>query len=288
MKKMKSSKSIVLGTTVFVMLSAGVFAQQLKSPAPSPTQTLKQNFALGDISIEYSRPGMKGRTIYGDLVPFDKVWRTGANASTKVTFSDNVKVEGNTVPAGTYSLYTIPGKTEWTIILNKNTKLWGSDGYKQEEDLVRFKVKPMTMSDQAETFTINIADVTSTSAHIDLLWAKTLVAFNVVANIDSAMMKNIETALSSVDKRPYSQAASYYFDNGKDLNKALEWVNKAVELNPKAFNAFNLKAKIQLKMKDYKGAIASAEQSNTLAKDAKNDEYVKMNDKIIEEAKKGR
>ncbi len=285
---MKNKNLSILGIVVLTLLSFRSMAQQLKTPAPSPTQTLKQNFALGDITIEYSRPSVKGRVVFGDLVPYDKLWRTGANASTKITFSDKVKLEGTDVPAGTYSLYTIPGKTEWTIILNKNTTLWGTDGYKQEEDIARFKVKSMTMNDKVETFTINVADVTAASANVDIIWEKTRVVFNIASNIDSVMMKNIETALSPADKRPYYQAANYYFENGKDLNKALEWVNKAIEQNPKAFYMVHLKAKIQMKLKDYKSAIASAEQSIALAKDAKNDDYVKLNEKLIEEAKKAK
>ncbi len=283
-----NNRFTLLAATALAFLNFQILAQQLKAPQASPTQTLKQNFALGEIDIDYSRPGAKGRTIYGDLVPFDKLWRTGANSCTKITFSDNVSIEGNAVAAGTYSLFTIPGKTEWTIILNKNTKQSGTDSYKQEEDLLRIKVKPVAMNDKLETFTINVMDITSTTANIDLCWEKTRVDFSVTANIDSTMMKNIEAALSPADKRPYFQAASYYYDNGKDLNKALEWVNKAVDQNPKAFFVVNLKARIQLKLKDFKGAIASAEQSSALAKEAKNEDYVKLNDKLIEEAKKGK
>lgn len=285
---MKNKRLTFFVFAVFSALSFTAMSQQLKTPAPSPTQTLKQNFALGDITIEYSRPSVKGRVVYGDLVPFDKLWRTGANASTKITFSDKVKLEGKDVPAGTYSLYTIPGKTEWTIIINKNTTLWGSDGYKQEEDLVRFKVKSSAMADKLETFTMNVADITPTTANIELNWEKTHVAFNVTSNIDSVMMKNIEAALSPVDKRPYYQAANYYFENGKDLAKALEWDNKAIEQNPKAYYMVHLKAKILMKQKNYKDAVAVAEQSIALAKDAKNDDYVKLNEKLIEEAKKAK
>lgn len=285
---MKNKKLAILGIAAFVSISFAAMAQQLKTPAPSPTQTLKQNFALGDITIEYSRPSVKSRVVFGDLVPFDKLWRTGANASTKITFSDKVKLEGKDVPAGTYSLYTIPGKTDWTIIINKNTTLWGSDGYKQDEDIVRFKVKSNTMADKVETFTINVADVTTSTANIEFTWEKTRVAFNVASNIDSVMMKNIETALSPADKRPYYQAANYYYENGKDLTKALEWDNKAIEQNPKAFYMVHLKAKILMKQKNYKDAIAAAEQSIALAKDAKNDDYVKLNEKLIEEAKKAK
>ncbi len=284
---MKNKTLSILGLAVLTALTININGQQLKMPAPSPTQTLKQNFGLGEIDIEYSRPGLKGRTAYGQVVPFDQLWRTGANSCTKITFTDNVKVEGNAVPSGTYALFTIPGKTEWTIILNKNTNQGGTGDYKQTEDLLRFKVKPMVMNDKVESFTMNVADVAPATANIELLWEKTRVTFSVTESIDSTMMKNIETALSPADKRPYFQAATYYFENGKDLNQALTWAGKAMEQNPKAFYVAHLKAKIQLKLKDYHGAIVTAETSIALAKDAKNDDYVRMNEKLIEEAKKG-
>ena len=285
---MNYTKKICATLLASSMLVLSVSAQQLKTPAPSPTQTLKQNFALGEIDVEYSRPGLKGRIAFGEVVPFDKMWRTGANACTKITFTDKVSVEGNDVPAGTYSVFTIPGKTEWTVIFNKNLKIGGLDGYKQEDDLLRFKVKPSTTLDKTETFTINVTDISSTKATVELLWEKTRVAFAVTANIDSVMMKNIEMALSPADKRPYFQAANYYYENGKDLTKALEWVNKAIEQNQKAYYVVHLKAKILFKQKDFKGAIAAAEQSSALAKDAGNDDYVRLNEKLIAEAKKGK
>lgn len=280
-------KKPLLAFVTACTLGLGVQAQQLKVPAPSPVQTIKQNFALSDITIEYSRPSAKGRVIFGDLVPYDKLWRTGANASTKITFGEEVKVEGNVVPAGTYSLYTIPGKSEWTIVINKNITNWGTDGYKQEEDLVRFKVKTTSTGSPVETFTMGVSNISATSASIDIAWEKTSVSFKVTADIDGKIMKDIDGALAA-DKRPYFQAASYYYENDKDLNKALEWANKAFENNGKAFWIVHLKAKIQVKLKDYKGAIETAELSKSMAKEAGNDDYVKLNEKLIEEAKKNR
>jgi hypothetical protein len=279
---------ILSGSMLAFALLTGTAQAQLKVPAPSPVCTIKQNFALSDITIEYSRPSAKGRTIFGDLVPYDKMWRTGANASTKITFGEDVKLEGNLVPAGTYSFYTIPGKTEWTVVINKNTTNWGVDGYKQEEDVVRFKVKPTSVMAPVETFTMNIADLTTNSARIELSWEKTRVSVNVTADIDAKIMKSIETALAPADKRPYFQAANYYYENDKDMVKALEWANKAMELNPDAFWIVHLKAKIQLKQKDYKGAIASAEKSMEMAKKDGHADYVALNEKLIAEAKKGK
>ncbi|MBL0308792.1 MAG: DUF2911 domain-containing protein [Bacteroidetes bacterium] len=260
-------------------------AQTLKVPAPSPTQTLKQNFALSEISIEYSRPGVKNRVIFGDLVPFGKIWRTGANASTKITFGEDVNVEGKAIAAGTYAIYTIPNRDSWEILFYKDLKLGGSvSDYKAADELLRFTVEASALANKVEDLTIQVTDITPSTANIELSWDKTSVAFHVAANIDAAIMKNIETALVN-DSRPYFQAANYYYENDKDLNKALEWVNKAIEQNPQ-FYIMHTKAKIQMKLKDYKGAIATAEKSLAMAKEAKSNDYVALNEKLIAEAKK--
>lgn len=279
-------KNILSAAAIAVMSIGSVNAQQLKVPAPSPLQTLKQAFALSEITIEYSRPSVKGRTIYGDVVPFGKVWRTGANSSTKITFGEDVKVEGKDVAAGTYAIYSIPNKDSWEIMLYKDLTLGGNVAeYKAENEVVKVKVTPTTLSNKVETFSINVADITANTCAIELVWDKTRVAFNVTAEIESKIMKNIETTMNK-DSRPYFQAANYYYENNKDLAKALEWVNKAVEQNPKAYWVVLLKAKIQLKSKDNKGAIATAEQAMALAKEDQDDAYVKMAEKLIAEAKK--
>lgn len=266
-----------------VMLSA----QAIKLPAASPLQTIKQEFALSEISVSYSRPGVKGRKIMGDLVPFNnEVWRTGANQPTKITFGEDVKIAGNPVPKGEYALYTIPAKDEWTIILSKNTELWGSMGYKQSDDLIRFKAKPEPMPVDIETFTILFNNVKPQSLDVSLLWENTAVSFTVNADIDSRIMKQIETAMGPADRRPYFESASYYFDNGKDLKQALVWATKAVEQNPERYWVEHLKAKIQMKLGDKKGAIASATSSLASAKKQKNADYVILNEKLIAEAKR--
>lgn len=281
---MKKKTLIIWATGLVFAFTAP--AQQLKIPVASPLQTIKQNFGLSDITIEYSRPGVKGRIIYGDVVPFGKVWRTGANASTKITFGEDVKLEGNAVIAGTYAIYTVPNKDSWDVMLYKDVTLAGNvANYKTENEVLRVKVKPTALTVKVETFTIDFSDITANSLKLLLLWENTSVALNITVDEDAAIMKNIESALSPDDKRPYFQAASYYYDNDKDLNKALEWVNKAIEQNPKAFFAVHLKAKIQMKLKDYTAAIATAEQSMALAEEAKSDDYIKLNEKLIAEAK---
>ncbi len=275
-----------LMATSFAISTQNLQAQGLKMPAPSPAQTLKQSFALSEITVEYSRPSAKGRAIYGDLVPFGKTWRTGANGATKITFGENVTVEGMAVPAGTYALYSIPNKDSWELMLYKDLTLGGNVAdYKATEELMRFKVKPTMLAGKVETFTVNIADIAPNMANIELLWETTRVAFSVKADIETKIMKNIETSLAT-DTRPYFQAATYYFENGKDIKKAAEWANKALENNPKAYWIALLKAKIQMKMMDKKGALITAADVVKLATEGKNDDYVKMGEQALADAKK--
>jgi tetratricopeptide (TPR) repeat protein len=273
-------KKLFYAIIATVLVNLGLNAQGIKTPAPSPTQTIKQDFALSSIEIVYSRPNMKGRTVFGDLAPYGKLWRTGANGATKITFGEDVKVGGVAVKAGSYALYTIPNKDEWEVILNKGINNWGIDGYQATDDVAKFKVKPMTMPMAMETFTMQVANVMPASAEIHIMWEKTAVSIPVSADIDAKISKSIETAMT-VDNRPYFQAASYYFETGKDLSKALSWADKAIELNPKAFWIIHLKAKIQAKLGDKAGATATALKSIESAKEAKNNDYVALNEKLI-------
>ena len=270
------------------ILTIGTFtvnAQGLKVPAPSPSQTIKQSFGLGDISVDYSRPAVKGRVVFGDLVPYGKIWRTGANAATKLTFSDDITFGDVPVKAGTYALYTIPGKASWTVMLYSDLTLGGNTAdYNNEKEVARISVPAKYTESKTESFTINIAKVKSTTATIELLWENTRVPIKIATEIDGKVMKNIDAALAN-DTRPYFQAASYYYDNDKDLSKAKMWVEKATEQNPKAFWVRLLKAKIELKMGDKKAAIATANEVIDLATEAKNDDYVKMAKELIAKAK---
>ncbi|MFD2245838.1 DUF2911 domain-containing protein [Pontibacter ruber] len=274
-----------------LMLGAGSVQAQIATPAASPASTVTQKVGLTDVSVTYSRPSVKGRTIFGgDVVPYDKMWRTGANAATIIKFGDEVTINGTKVPAGEYALYTIPGKAEWTIILNKNTKLWGDGGkdYKQEEEQLRFKVKPETNPRAVESFTINFANLKSNAADVELLWDKTIASFKVETDVDSKVMAQIQqNVINGKDVKPgmYAAAASYYYDNNKDMKQALDWMKKANASDPKFWN-LHTQAKIQAKMKDYKGAVKTAEQSMALAKKENNDDYVRMNEKAIAEWKK--
>lgn len=271
---------------LLTLCSPSIAQAQLKLPAASPAQTTKQGFALGDITLEYSRPAVKGRNIFGDLVPFDKVWRTGANATSKITFSTDVKLEGKLVKAGTYGLFTIPGKTNWQVMLSKDLALGANvGGYKTENEVVRVEVKPTTLANRVETFTINIADILPNSAVLEIMWDKTRVPVALTADIDQTIVQNIEASLAS-EKPAYFEAASYYYDTNRDLKQALGWVTKATEQNPKAFWVMLLKARIELKLKEKDSAIASAQKTVALATEAKNADYVKMANDLIASAKK--
>jgi tetratricopeptide (TPR) repeat protein len=276
----------LIASSVFTFISVCLTAQPLKVPAPSPFQSIKQAFALSDIIVEYSRPGAKGRVVYGDVVPFGKMWRTGANAATKIAFGEEVKLENNAVPSGTYALYTIPGKDNWEIIIYKDLTLGGNvDEFKKENELLRFNVKPQKLNDKQETFTIGFSNISPTACVMTLDWENTRVPIHITADIDAKVMKAIENNVVN-DNRPYYQAATYYYDNNKDLTKALEWVEKGIAANPKAYWMVMLKAKIQAKQNDTKGAIASAEKVIAMATAEKDDAYIRQAEKLIAENKK--
>lgn len=275
-------KKLFLVITV-LMISLSAFAQQLNIPRPSPTQKLKQDFATSKIIIEYSRPSVKGRTIFGGLVPYDSLWRTGANASTKIYFGEDVTVEGHRVPQGMYALFTIPRKESWTIILSKDT-VSGADEYKKENDLVRFNVKPQSLPFSIETFMIDVANIKPNACDIDLLWDRTHVRMHVVADIDPKIMRQIDEAMKG-EKPPYGQAANYYYENGKDLAKAYEWINKAVEARPDAYWLMLTKARIEMKLGKHAEAISTAQKAKELSLKANNQTDAKQADAIIADAK---
>lgn len=281
---MKLSINRFVASAAICMATLTVSAQ-LKTPAPSPTQTLDQAFALSNIKIEYSRPGVKDRVIFGDLVPYGKVWRTGANASTKVTFGNDVKIEGQPLAAGTYALYTIPNKDSWEVMFYKDLTLGGNVGsYKPENEVLKVKVTPVNSTEKTEDFTINIQDIKPTTAILELSWDKVRVPIKFTTEIDAAIMKNIEQQVVN-DNRPYYAAASYYYENNKDMKLALDWADKAFKAYPQGYWIANLKAKIQIKLKDYQGAITSATESLKLSQAAQDGSYIKQNEKLIAEAK---
>ncbi|HVW60419.1 MAG TPA: DUF2911 domain-containing protein [Puia sp.] len=263
-----------------ILLYCAAGAQSVKTPAPSPPQFVRQDFGLSNIELSYSRPGIKGRTIFGDLVPYGKVWRTGANQATTLTFGDDVTIEGTKVPAGKYGLLTIPGQDEWTIIITRQLDVTNPAAYKQDQDVVRVRSRVEELPFSIESFTILFSDVTSNTCRLDLCWDKTVVSFKISTDIDSRIMTQIDNALNK-DNRPYFAAALYYLDNGKDLNKALEWFDKAIAQNPTAYYAVYQKARCQAKMGKKQDAIATAKKSIELSKQANNADYVALNEKLI-------
>ncbi len=278
-------KIIVLtALSLYCLFDNPVFAQ-LKMPQVSSSQTVIQEFGLGRVTVKYSRPNVKGRKVFSDLAPFGEVWRTGANTVTTISFSDDVTLEGRPVKAGEYALLSIPGNDTWTIILNKDTKQWGAYSYKESEDVLRFTAKSSKTKDKTETFTIMFSDVTPNSATLNLLWDNTNVSVAMVTDVDSKVMANIEEAMKG-EKKPYMQAAVYYYDNGKDIAKALDWMNSIAPAEQKTPWYNYWKAKIQLKSGDKAGAIASAKTGLEIAKTIKNAEYVRLNSAVLAQASK--
>jgi hypothetical protein len=271
-----------------VMLLIGAVSRtnaQARIPGASTTQTIIQDFGLGTIKITYSRPNVKGRKIFGSLQPYGEVWRTGANAATTITFSENVIMEGNKVPAGTYSFFTIPNADEWTIILNKTAKQWGAYSYKQDDDFLRFTEKPMNMDQAVESFTMQFANAGTQSADLHLMWDHTAVAIHFQTDDDAQVMANIDTLMQKDPNRNAFNSIQYYYENNKDMNKALVWAIAAEKTDPKGPYYVLWEARVRLKLGDKQGAIAAAERGVQLAKDAKDDEYARLNQMVIDKAK---
>jgi hypothetical protein len=278
-------------TYVFTVLLACVtlstYAQeQPRIPEASSTQTIIQDFGLGKVTVTYSRPNVKGRKIFGGINPYGQVWRTGANAATTITFSENVLVEGNKVPAGTYSLFSIPEQNSWTIILNKTAKQWGAYSYKQADDLLRFTVKPITVKEKRESFTMQFANSTTKTTDLYIVWDHTAVPMHLQTDDDAQITANIDKLMQGdIKKRPYFNAIQYYYENDKDLKKAMTWVLEAEKLEPNAPWYKLWKARIQLKMGNKAAAVATAQQGIKLAKASDDDEYVRLNEAVIAQAK---
>ncbi|MBK6635327.1 MAG: DUF2911 domain-containing protein [Chitinophagaceae bacterium] len=272
-------KKIVCIVNALLILSLAN-AQTLTTPQPSPLQTIKQNFALGSIELSYSRPAKKGRKIMGDLVPFGKVWRTGANAATTITFSEEVTIGGLAVKAGKYGLLTIPDAGKWTVIISKDVNVSSPAAYKPENDVVRVQSDVVTTPFTVENFTINFANITTSSCNVEMMWENSYISFPITAGTDAKVMKQIDNIMNK-DNKPYYNAASYYYDNGKDLNQALVWVNKAVETNKEAYWMFLLKARIHQKLGDKAASRAAATTCKDLAAKDKNEDYIKMANELI-------
>lgn len=257
---------------------------QVKMPAPSPTQTIKQDFGLGSIEVIYSRPSAKGRRVFGDLVPNGKIWRTGANEATKIKFSDAIEIGGKKIDSGTYVLYAVPNEESWEVILNKGLTNWGVDGYNENKDVTRFKIVPEKTKTNVETFTMQFEDIKPESCKLQIAWGNKVISIPIVTDIKNKIKAQIEAAMQT-DKKPFWQAAQYYYEYEKNLPKALDNAGKAATENPKAYWILLYKARIQKDLGDIKGALAASASSLDLAKEAGNDDYVKMNEKLQKELK---
>jgi tetratricopeptide (TPR) repeat protein len=275
----------IVWLTAFTVSASSLLAQ-IKMPAPSPAQTVMQDFGLGKIEINYSRPAAKNRTMFGkntDLAPAGDVWRTGANAATTVKFTDKVTINGVELAPGKYGLLSIPNKTEWIVIISKDTTVSQPSDYKEANDAVRVYAKPESVKPAVESFTIAVTDVLPESCNITLSWGTTLVKVPVTTNIRDRVRAQTEQALSTdkVSGNTYFTAANFYYEYDKDYNKALNCVTKAIEANPKAYWIYLLKARIEKELGDKVAAKQTATTCIELATAAKNNDYVRMANDLI-------
>ncbi|RMG72229.1 MAG: DUF2911 domain-containing protein [Bacteroidetes bacterium] len=274
-----------ISLNVFLLLLLGAMISplnaQIRTPAPSPLATVIQAVGLSEIKLEYSRPSARGRKVFGELVPYGKVWRTGANASTKITFGTDVTFGGEAVKSGTYALYSIPGEKEWTFMLYSDLTLGGNvAGYDEANEIVRVTAKSSALNHEVETFTLGFDHLRDESAHLVLSWAKTRVAVPITWDTDGAVMANIERVMGGPTAGDYYQAAVYYYNTDRDLDKALTWINKALE-GGERYWIVTWKARILGKMGHKAEAIATAERAKKLAEEGNNPDYVKINEDLI-------
>jgi hypothetical protein len=275
---------------IIVSLFVAAFAfsanAQIKTPAPSPSQKTEQMVGLTDVTLEYSRPGAKGRTIFGDLVPYGKVWRTGANKNTTLTFSTDFMVGGETLKAGTYALFTIPGEKTWDVILYSDASNWGTPGkWDDAKVAAKMTVTPEVMTMSVETFTITFDNLTNNSAVIGILWENTYVGLKFETPTDAMVSKQITAVMNGPEAGDYYASAVYYLQSGNDIKKAQIWIDKAIKMSADAPKYWMLRQQslIHAKAGNTKGAIAAAKESLKHAEIAKSAGYIKMNKESLKE-----
>lgn len=277
----------LLAFFAFFAFSASAFAQKLDIPRPSPLCKVEQKVGLTTFNLEYSRPGVKDRKVFDELVPYGKLWRTGANAATVFETSDAIKFAGKDLPAGKYSMFSIPGKKEWTIILNKDHEVYVGD-YDKSKDALRVTV-PAGKTGFVETMRIQFEEIKMESAKLELAWEKTLVSIPIEVEVDARVMEQIKVEIAKAGEDAnmlYYQAARYYLDTGKDLKQAKAWMEKAVEGEEPKYWIIHQHAKILAGLGEYKEAVETAEKSKELAAKAGNQDYVKLNEEAIKDWKK--
>jgi len=269
------------------MFCYGYITAQIKTPQPSPTATITQKVGISNISVEYSRPGAKEREIFGGLVSYEKMWRTGANKATKITFDENCVFGGAKIKKGSYSLFTIPGKKEWTVVLNKNTELWGVGEYDKEKQVCSIVAKVIETKDFTESFTIDFGTFQSFSAIMSLKWANTKIGIKIESLAAKELEKQfVELLTKGPSANDYYNGAKFFADNTSEYDMALEWINTAIEKKPDAFWMKFHKARILKKIGNNKQSISVAEEVISLAKEKKDDYgYIKRSEDLIKSIK---
>lgn len=272
-------------STLLLALVCSTGFSQVRTPQSSPKASITQVVGLTDVTIDYSRPSAKGRTVFGDLVPFGKLWRTGANANSIITFSDDVMIDGKTLKKGKYAIFTVPKADNWEVIFYTDTNNWGLPETLEESKVaLRTTAKAQTLSNKVETFTIAMNHLDNNFGLLEISWEKTLVAVKIEVPTNKTAMASIESALNGPSAADYYAAGTYYFQSNGDMKKALEYVDKALSMNPnKPFWQLRQKSLIQAKLGDKKGAIETAKLSLAAAEEAKNNDYIKMNKESIAE-----
>ena len=257
------------------------YGQRLKTPTLSPFSKISQQVGLTEVTLQYSRPSAKGRVVFGELVPYDKVWRTGANRATRITFKEVAKIGGKKIQPGEYAIYTIPRENRWTIIIHANTSLRSIAGgaYKPSNDVFRFELVPEKNNNYVETFTCQFSEVKTNSLMLDITWENTLISIPIEVEVDKKIESQMQVFMKNPEKIPhrtYFEAAQYYSNNGKDLKDALNFIDSALNKSPENFRYGLLKAKILAKMNNYKEALVIIEAANNWAKNKNNANYIEQ------------
>ena len=265
---------------IFLNLSF-CYGQRLKTPTLSPFSKISQQVGLTEVTLQYSRPSAKGRVVFGELVPYDKVWRTGANRATRITFKEVAKIGGKKIQPGEYAIYTIPNQGYWTIIIHANTSLRSIAGgaYKPSNDVFRFELVPEKNNNYVETFTCQFSEVKTNSLMLDITWENTLISIPIEVEVDKKIESQMQVFMKNSEKIPhrtYFEAAQYYSNNGKDLNDALSFIDSALDKSPENFRYGLLKAKILAKMNNDKEALVIIEAANNWAKNKNNANYIEQ------------
>jgi hypothetical protein len=268
-----------------LLLMSGISSAQISMPQASPISKVDQTVGLTKIEVDYHRPSAKGRAVYGELVPYGKNWRTGANENTTITFSQDVKIDGKPLAQGTYALYTTPKADAWDIIFYKDIHNWGlPEEWSEEKIALKTSAKPESLNRLVETFTISFNNVTTEAANLELSWEKTLVSVKIDVPTQKIVLKTIEDVMNGPSANEYYTSSQYYYQSNTDLNKALIWINQGIALSGEKvpYWYYRLKSLIQFKLGDKKGAIESAKLSLAGATADKNEDYIKQNKDSIE------